>query len=241
MASPTGMDVEGGARTRSSPATAGRPPKIPPLGEGQGGVAIFLVRAPHASEVVQRGGHFVARYRQPRAETERQTGEERDRRRAVIVITTTDRPVWLRKEADRVRRSGRQSRVVVQDRTAAAAAPQDGPVRVVPAGMERTGAAGRSVRMEPPALIRRPADGMDAAALRNDPGCRPFGMGKKRAASVVRDWMDAARIAAGRTGRRPSGETGSSRRKERGWSCRDGTSGAEPSSGGWDGDRRARE
>jgi hypothetical protein len=36
--------------------------------------------------------------------------------------------------------------------------------------------------MEPPALIRRPADGMDAAALRNDPGCRPFGMGKKRAA-----------------------------------------------------------
>jgi hypothetical protein len=239
MASPTGMDVEGGARTRSSPATAGRPPKIPPLGEGQGGVAIFLVRAPHASEVVQRGGHFVARYRQPRAETERQTGEERDRRRAVIVATMADRPSWRRKEADRARRPGRRSRAVVQDRTAAASG--IGPVRVVPAGMERTGAAGRSVRMEPSALIRRPADGMETAALGNDPGRRPFGMGKKRAASVVRDWMDAARIAARRTGRRPSREIGSSRREERGLSCRDGTSGADPSSGGWDGDRRARE
>ena len=180
MASPTGMDVEGGARTRSSPATAGRPPKIPPLGEGQGGVAIFLVRAPHASEVVQRGGHFVARYRQPRAETERQTGEERDRRRAVIVATMADRPSWRRKEADRARRPGRRSRAVVQDRTAAASG--IGPVRVVPAGMERTGAAGRSVRMEPSALIRRPADGMETAAPGNDPGRRSSGTGKKRAA-----------------------------------------------------------
>jgi hypothetical protein len=95
--------------------------------------------------------------------------------------------------------------------------------------------------MEPPALIRRPADGLDAAARGNDPGRRPFGMGKKRAASVVREWMDAARIAARRTGRRPSGATGSSRRKERGRTRWDGTPGADPSSGGWDGDRRVRE
>jgi hypothetical protein len=63
--------------------------------------------------------------------------------------------------------------------------------------------------MESSALRRRPADGMEAAALGDDPGRHRVGMGKKRAAPRLGKPPEPRRPPGmdgtpGKTGRRPA-------------------------------------